>query len=157
MSVNTIFLDMDGVIADFTKGAKKIDAIEGTKVDWPKLKKLGTNFWSELEWTPDGEKFARWLVKLCKESKIDLCILSAVAYEDGVKGKQIWLDEKLPTISKQNRYFVRGGRDKAKYASKNAVLIDDFGRNIEAFVMVGGQGVKFKSFEQAKEDLMSLI
>lgn len=157
MSVNTIFLDMDGVLTDFTKGAKKIEAIEGTKVDWPKIKKQGTNFWSELEWTPDGEKFARWLVKLCKESKIDLCILSAVAYEDGVKGKQIWLDEKLPTISKQNRYFVRGGRDKAKYASKNAVLIDDFGRNIEAFVMAGGQGVKFKNFEQAKEDLMSLI
>jgi hypothetical protein len=38
MCVNTIFLDMDGVIADFTKGAKKIEAIEGTKVDWPKVK-----------------------------------------------------------------------------------------------------------------------
>lgn len=157
MNIQTIYLDMDGVISDFKKGCEEIDAIDGTKVDWPKIHELGPNFWAELPWTKDGEKLVKWLIKFCNDSKIDLCILSAVNYSDGVKGKQTWLDEKIPTLSKQNRYFVKFGRDKAKYANKTSLLIDDFGKNIEGFVMAGGEGIKYKTFEQCRDDLMSIV
>lgn len=157
MNIKTIFCDMDGVIVDFRKGCEDLDAIEGTKVDWAEVHKIGPNFWADLDWTKDGQEFIKWLISFCKECSIDLCILSAVNYDDGVKGKQIWLDEKIPSISKQNRYFVRFGKDKYKYASKNALLIDDYGKNIEGFIMAGGQGVKFKNFQQAKEEIITLV
>lgn len=157
MDIKTIYCDMDGVLTDFVKGAQKADAINGKVVDWKKINKLGSAFWAELEWTKDGQQFINWLRKLCTESKIDLCILSSVGREEGVKGKQMWLDEKTPFISKQNRYFVKRGSDKGKYASRSSILIDDFGKNIEAFIMAGGQAVKYENFNQARDEITGLL
>ena len=157
MNINTIYCDLDGVLTDFRKGCENLDAIEGTKVDWAKVHKLGPDFWADLDWTSDGKEFIDWLVKFCKDCSIDLCILSAVNYSDGVKGKQIWIDEKIPSVPKQNRYFVRFGKDKVKYAAKNALLIDDYGKNVEGFIMAGGQGVRYKNFQQAKEEIIALV
>ena len=99
MNINTIYCDMDGVLVDFRKGCEDLDAIEGTRVDWDTVHKLGPDFWADLDWTADGKEFIDWLVKFCKDCSIDLCILSAVNYSDGVKGKQIWIDEKVPSVS----------------------------------------------------------
>lgn len=147
---------MDGVLTNFRKGCEDHDAIEGTKVDWEKIHKLGSDFWAELEWLDGSDKFYRWLLKYCKSMKYDLCVLSAVNYADGVAGKHEWLDAHCPEIPRQNRYFAKLGRMKNKYATDNALLIDDFGKNIEAFVMAGGKGVKFDNPAQAKADIIRL-
>lgn len=154
--IRTIYLDMDDVIVDFRKGCEKYDAIEGKKVDWKIIHSLGKDFWAELEWFKDGEQFYNWLADFCKKNKIDLCILSSVGYQDGIDGKQVWLDNHT-AVPKNNRYIVRIGRDKAKFAEPDALLIDDFGKNIEAFVMAGGQAIRYTGMEQAKQDLMELI
>lgn len=156
MSIKTVFLDMDGVLTNFRRGCEKADAIHGTKVDWDKIHKLGKTFWAELEWLDGSKEFYKWLVNYCKEQKLDLCILSAVNYSDGVAGKHEWLDKNCPDIPKQNRYIVNFGRQKNRYASETAVLIDDFGKNIESFIMANGRGVKFDTPMQTKEDLTRL-
>jgi len=157
MSIKTIYLDMDGVLTDFRRGCEDQDAIQGTKVDWPKIHKLGAGFWADLEWLEGSEAFYKWLVNYCKEQKLDLCILSAVNYSEGVAGKQAWLDKHCPEIPKQNRYFVNFGKLKNKYASETAALIDDFGKNIEAFIMASGRGIKFENPTQAKEEVTRLV
>lgn len=153
--IKTIFLDMDGVIVDFRKGCEELDAIEGTKVDWKIVHENGSKFWSELDWMKNGEQFYKWLSKYCKEQNIDLCILSAVGYQDGIDGKQEWLDNHV-SIPRQNRYIVKLGKDKAKYASEDSLLIDDFGKNIEAFVMAGGRGIKFQNAKQARDEILGM-
>lgn len=143
MKINTIFLDMDGVIADFRKGCENLNAIQGTKVDWEIVHKAGSDFWANLDWCEGGQKFYKWLVKFCKEQNIDLCILSAINYDAGMQGKQDWLDKNCPEIPRQNRYFSTFGKEKVKYANKTSLLIDDFGKNIERFIMAGGQGIVY--------------
>ena len=157
MSIKTVYLDMDGVLTNFRKGCEDQQAIEGVKVDWPKIHKLGPAFWADLEWLDGSEQFYKWLVKYCKEQKLDLCILSAINYQDGVAGKNEWLDKHCPEIPRQNRYFVNFGKQKNRYASETCMLIDDYGKNIEAFIMAGGRGVKYQSPAQAREDITRLI
>ena len=92
MKIDTIYLDMDGVIVDFLSGCKSINAWDGGyKVDWPKIHAAGPEFWADLPWTKEGEKFYYWLEKFCDEQGIELCILSQVGYQDGVTGKLEWL------------------------------------------------------------------
>jgi hypothetical protein len=87
---------------------------------------------------------------------IDLCILSQVNYNDGVNGKIEWLmaNTKIPN---KNIYIVKTGKAKAKYANNQSLLIDDFGKNIESFVLAGGFGIKFESPGQARQALLELL
>ena len=154
--IDTIYCDMDGVLVDFRQGCKELDAIEGYKVDWEKVHAAGIDFWSNMAWTKEGQKFYKWLEKFCDEEGIDLCILSQVNYNDGVNGKIEWLmaNTKIPN---KNIYIVKTGKAKAKYANNQSLLIDDFGKNIEAFVLAGGFGIKFESAGQTKQALLELL
>lgn len=154
MKIETIYLDMDGVIADFRKGCEQLNAIQGTKVDWDIVHKEGSAFWANLDWCEGAQPFYKWLVRFCKEQRIDLCILSAINYEAGVEGKREWLDKNCPEIPNQNRYFAKSGKDKTKFANKNALLIDDFGKNIERYIMAGGQGILYKDPADARDRLL---
>ena len=109
-----------------------------------------------MKWTEEGEKFYRWMEKFCDEEGIDLCILTAVNFADGIDGKIEWLlaNTKVPN---KNIYIVKNGKAKAKFATKDSLLIDDFGKNIEWFILAGGQGIKYKSAQQVKNDLLDLI
>lgn len=153
MSIKTVYLDMDGVLTDFKKGAEEAEAISGTKVDWERIHELGSKFWENLEWLAGGEEFYKWILKHAKDMGWDLCVLSAVNYEAGVKGKQEWLDAHCPEIPKQNRYFVNFGKQKNRYADETCLLIDDYGKNIEKFIMANGKAVKYNNPKQAKEDI----
>lgn len=147
---------MDGVITDFCGACEEIDAIEQYKVDWEKVHQAGIDFWSNMKWTKEGEKFYKWLEKFCDESGIDLCILSQVNYSEGVTGKMEWLmaNTKVPN---KNIYIVKTGKSKAKFANNSSLLIDDFGKNIEAFVLAGGVGIKFENPAQAKQKLLDVL
>ncbi len=153
--IDTIYCDMDGVLVDFRKGCEALNAIEGYVVDWPVVHAAGAEFWAELPWTPEGERFYYWLEKFCDQQGIELCILSQVTYEDGVQGKLEWLRNNC-RVPNKNIYIVKKGSDKAKFANDTSLLIDDFGKNIEAFVMAGGKAIKFKSAGQARQELLGL-
>lgn len=154
--ITTIYLDMDGVLTDFRGACQEIDAIEHYKVDWEKVHAAGIDFWSNMPWTKEGERFYKWLEKFCDEEGIDLCILSQVNYSDGVNGKIEWLmsNTKIPN---KNIYIVKNGKSKAKFANDSSLLIDDFGKNIEAFVLAGGLGIKFESPGQCRQAIFELL
>lgn len=153
--IDTIYLDMDGCIVDFRKGCEELKAIDGYNVDWETIHAAGPEFWENLTWTKEGERFYYWLEKFCDEQGIELCILSHVSYEDGIVGKLNWLQRNC-RIPNKNIYIVKTGSDKAKYATDTSLLIDDYGKNVEAFIMAGGKAIKFKSAGQVRQDLLSL-
>lgn len=154
--IDTIYLDMDGVICDFCGACADIDAIEHYKVDWEKVHAAGIDFWANMKWTKEGERFYKWLEKFCDEEGIDLCILSQVNYNEGVNGKIEWLmaNTKVPN---KNIYIVKTGKAKSKFANSSSLLIDDFGKNIESFVLAGGVGVKFESPGQCRQALLQIL
>lgn len=154
-TIDTIYLDMDGVLVDFRGGCEKLSAIEGFKVDWETVHSEGPEFWSNLDWTKEGKRFYYWLEKYCDENDIELCILSSVNYDDGITGKLEWLRNNCRIPSK-NIYIVKTGKDKAKYASEKSLLIDDYGKNIKSFIMAGGKGIKFDSAGQVRQELLKL-
>lgn len=155
--IDTIYCDLDGVLVDFRGGCKELEAINGYNVDWEKVHDAGIDFWANLNWTKEGERFYKWLEKFCDEEGIDLCILSQVSYNDGVFGKLEWIRNNMPKMPNKNIYIVKKGKDKAKYANEKSVLIDDFGKNIETFIMGGGKAIKFKSAGQVRQELIKLI
>lgn len=164
--IKTIYLDMDGVIADFEKGVKDIGALEDGKIVWSKIHKVGPDFWANLDWMPASQTFYTWLKGFCKENKIDLCILSAAGiadYKATERGKQDWLDKNCADIGKQNRYIVQTGNGKsaaqckAKFAAETALLIDDFSKNINAFIMAGGQGLLCRDLKKVREAILDMV
>ena len=107
--IDTIYCDLDGVLVDFRGGCKELNAINGYNVDWEKVHDAGIDFWANLNWTKEGERFYKWLEKFCDEEGIDLCILSQVSYNDGVFGKLEWIRNNMPKMPNKNIYFVKKG------------------------------------------------
>lgn len=130
--INTIFLDMDGVICDFRGACKERSCIEGTKVDWKIVRSEGAKFWENIKWLPGGEKFYRELQKICKEENIELYILSAVTYPEGKIGKINWL-LKNTDFDRHHIILVNRGEEKRFNASPTALLIDDYKKNCDLF------------------------
>lgn len=152
-AIETIYLDMDGVICDFRGACTEHGWIEGTKVNWTEIKAEGSKFWSEMQWTKDGKMFYEWLETLCNQEDIDLYILSAVKYTDGKIGKLNWVLNNT-NIDRHHIIIVNEGYEKRFYAKDNSVLIDDYNKNCEAFYKAGGKFVKYEHAIQAKSQLM---
>jgi len=148
--IKTIYLDMDGVLCDFVSAVVDKYIYNPTKntINWDMLKSLGSKFWADLQWIREGQRLYAWLYKFCIEQRITLCILSSIGFREGKVGKQQWL-EKNVTINPMCIYFVDKNSDKIHFAEKNALLIDDYGKNVERFIQAGGQAIKFNN--NAKE------
>lgn len=155
-NITTLYFDMDGVLADFSKGAEKLGAWvkneEGkTELDWAPIYEEGEEFWANLEWTPNGKELFTKVYDYVTSKGCQVCILSAVHYKEGIEGKKTWLSHNLPAGRKKIKaYFTKDGNDKAgyitnvgKFADEDCVLIDDFGSNCKFFRENGGQAIKY--------------
>lgn len=155
-NINTIYLDMDGVICNFRGACEKLNCISGTKVDWNVIHSNGADFWENIEWLPNAENFYKWLNKICIEENIDLFILSAVNYTDGKIGKINWL-LKNTKIDRHHILIVNNGNEKAYYANQNALLIDDYKKNCDVFIKNNGQALLFDNITNTKIKLERIL
>lgn len=154
MQLSHIFVDMDGVLADFVKAALALhdrsEALEtwplgefnmakvlgiSTRQFWDKIDSAGTGYWSDLERYSWCEELVSNVVE-----HAPMAILSSPSLSpDCAAGKLEWL---------QN-FFGRGFRDfligpqKHLCARPDAVLIDDSDRNVDRFREHGGHAVLF--------------
>ena len=134
---------MDGVLADFVKGAekqtgKKIDVwAQGSKSEkWAAIK-ANPNFWRDLPWHTGGKQLWNFI------KKYDTEILSAYVEDtydkNCIPGKKFWATKNLGIAS--NRINLVKRVQKQQYADKNSILIDDYPKNVNEFRARGGQGV----------------
>lgn len=151
--VDLIFLDMDGVLANFDKYF--VDNIGHTPQEY--IDKYGkSNFWAvihskhpDLFQKLEPYPHAKELLALC-QSKAPTVILSsppAINRDKAVRDKISWLKEHglaVPAIFETEKY---------KHASSGALLIDDMKKNTEPFEKAGGQVLLFKDFASAKKTL----
>lgn len=154
---------MDGVLADFKKGAEKATGVPISKWMSSLTKKEKWNpirndksFWELLPWMPDGKTLWNYI----KKHKPD--ILSAYVKRDidpnCIPGKSKWCRRNLGIGGTRVNLVLRS--QKQNYAQTGhrspAVLVDDYKPNIEAFTRRGGIGIYHTSASSSIRQLKQL-
>jgi hypothetical protein len=158
-SIDKIYVDMDGVIADFEK---RYTDMWGKISEEQRRSEFRSNFnefikteqFVTLELMPD----ARQLIDALYRIDIPKEILSSTAYQEVYEvisvQKASWLaTHNIPW--KQN--FVPGKRHKYKWATPNSIIIDDTLSVIEDWEKAGGIGIHHKNTEQTLEELEFIL
>jgi len=135
-----IYIDMDGVIADWEKQFKTYSGLpvdtyiasHGKQNQYQFVKKNSPGFYANMDWMDDG----KLLYDFLKDLPIE--ILSHATDEKAADGKIMWL-KNHDIKAKTN--LVKHREDKAKFASPTAILIDDRPETIEEFNKAGGIGL----------------
>ena len=146
-STSKVYVDMDGVLADFFGEWKKLIGKDWRKVKdiEPALQKIRDtdDFWLDLPLLPQAKN----LLSIIKKVKGSYTILSSPLPNDpnSEPHKREWIKNNLDFFPPENVIITS---DKAKFAT-NAdgtpnILIDDFGQNIAKWEAAGGEGFKHK-------------
>jgi len=173
-----IYLDLDGVLADFEAGYKKASrgrfdrgspdgsrsedgfhmeaaaamamvgagtmAVPTTDAFW-KVVLDAKDFWLNLP-VMEG---AQELWQACLRTGAPVEILSAPSSRDterAIEQKKEWFGKHFCPNTKMN---FRKAREKAEFATPNAVLIDDYHPNIVAWALSGGMAIHHLKVEQS--------
>ena len=142
--ITKIYLDMDGVIADFDRRYKELykmlprEAEEHKEFDKYFTQFIDGGHFATLDLMPD----AMQLINFLRTLKVPTEILSSSSSE---KRDPFVRPQKLDWLKKNNIEFpaviVPGKRHKKEYSNKNTLLIDDTGVNIDQWRREGGIGI----------------
>ena len=147
--IKRIFVDMDGVLADFVKGVTGPKYLNGPLVDENtyddrNIELSNQGLFLDLPKMPDMDL----LMNYVKTTGVYWEILTC----SGMLNRKKVMQDKIAWIKKhiQPMPVVTGtlkGKHKAAYAAPGHVLIDDRQENIYAWVMNGGQGILHRNAE----------
>lgn len=152
--INTIFLDMDGVIADFDKHYSSIYGVncrddEKKSIHWAEF--VSNYGFFDLPFTKDAER----LLDVVLKSDYNVEILSCINDQDDSANvamqKRLWLSKM--GLGRLNYNFVRTKQEKSIYADRDALLIDDSIACIEPFRDAGGWAIHHISIESTIGEL----
>jgi len=161
MKIRQIFLDMDGVLSDFESkitemlGSKVWNDDAGHKVyDDHKRELTSKHMFRRMDPLPDAWKLTDW----CLNSGIHTEILTAA----GTVNREIVVRDKIEWIREHiNPYWTViptfKGSQKAAFAHKKAVLIDDRDKNIELWIKAGGIGILHTTADNTIKQLNEII
>lgn len=153
-----IYVDMDGVLADFFGAWKKLIGKDWRNIDDidDALQRIRDkdDFWLKIPKTNNAMN----LLGLVKKLKGKYNILSAPLANDpnSEPHKREWIKKHLKAFPPSKVIITA---DKAKYATTADgtpnILIDDFGQNVNKWVAAGGVGFKHKDhkFERTVQNL----
>lgn len=157
MSIEHIFLDLDGVLCDWVGGVCKLfgrdqEEIEATWTDdgdicpqlgvsmdemWRAIDETGEIFWSNLKpypWT--GE-----LWRLCNAVAPTTILTSPSWHPSSLAGKLMWMNQHIGDGRPFRRYLI--GPQKAACAGPRKLLIDDRKKLCDGFREAGGDAILF--------------
>lgn len=157
--ISLIYLDMDGVLADFDQRYIELFGVAPKKVrdeawgiNWTKF--IQGNHFSDLPWYPGGKE----LFEFVHNTGIHYQILSSSGgnthHEEVERQKKHWLTQNniLAPVN-----IVPGKEHKAKYATPSRLLIDDKPSIIDSFVKSGGLGIIHTDLKSTLKTLQSFL
>ena len=154
MSIDTIYLDLDGVCTQWWETAAKLfpetsfsptgplpyqlEELFGTTADeiTRRVNAQGVFWWATL---PEYPWFRELYNELCGTGKDVVFLTASGHYPHGATGKVIWLQDRFGSTYDQ---FVIT-RLKHKLAHGSAVLVDDSEAMVEKFNKAGGKTILF--------------
>jgi len=159
MKIKTVYLDLDGVLADFEiaynkvyKNLKDADVEELVKA---KKSFSDINFFRDLPLMKDAKN----LVKLVESYPVNVEVLTSVG-KYGSKGnavdKVIWLKKHFPQLANKFNY-VTTSKAKSDFAKDDTLLIDDREKATLPFKSAGGEVVFYKGFASAKKLIEKIL
>ena len=159
----TVYVDMDGVIADFDKG---IENITGKRPDvltkddmWKAIERHGrVRFFADLPWMDGGEEMWMFIVN----NFLNVKILTALGKQDLVdgkntKGKRAWLQRNIPSLSDSDIIMVANKHKKRHYSKSGDIIIDDREVVVDEWNKNGGIGLLYKTASETIERLKKYV
>ncbi len=160
-----VFLDMDGVLTDFTGACEKLNEhmmawyTADRERFWKHITSAGVGFWSDMSWMAGGRKLHGFL----KSSGLHPTILSALPSPDrkmamfyARKGKMEWLKKELGTPYANNAILCFRP-EKALQSGTSRILIDDNSNNICEWEEAGGTAILHKNADRTIRCLARIV
>jgi len=157
----TVYVDLDGVLADFMKKAKEVTGIDLDKADdretseffkeLDKRARSGKKFFEHMDLMPDA------MVLWNHIKKYDPIVLSSTGHTPrAAEEKREWVKKHLGYEAAKRALFVRQSKEKSKYANEHSILIDDRSKSIDPWVAAGGIGILHVSAAKTIKELKKL-
>ena len=146
--MKTIYLDMDGVVADFDGyvdsilGIKTKPGVRFSQEDWRKIRDYDNRIYLAVEVLPSAKQLVDVVKLLALEYNYNIKFLTAVPKENDLGwafwDKMTWAGKNFPGIPV---WFGPYSKDKAQHYKPGDILIDDRMSNIVDWQEVGGQAI----------------
>lgn len=138
----TLYLDMDGVLANFMKEYRAYakDEINDRKKFAASV--MEYKIFEKLEKMPDADELLNYVSKI--DSVVNVEVLTSMGTFDPARGAEAALQKQRWLNAHGIHYkanFVRSKEEKSKFATPTSILIDDSVGCIEPFVKKGGLGI----------------
>jgi hypothetical protein len=164
-----IYCDLDGVLADFDLMyeqkfglSRKVSDHKSDQEFWERITlyrahgyMTGTykGWFDELPLKPDALELWNYL----KSTKIPLVILTATGMDRdrAVMEKKYWIFNNLGP--NHLPLFVTSGKEKHRYATKTAILIDDTPKCINPWNQAGGTGILHTDSKTTIQQLKAIL
>ena len=157
-----IFIDSDGVLADFSAYCeahygKLPEALSGSEKAkfWAWVQRHNDTVEPFFESLPKMNG-ADDLVDFCQRNFSRVVVLTASGYtpKDGAAQKMRWYARHLPDLEV---IVVAKSPDKAAYATPRTILVDDRAKSIDPWVAAGGIGILHTSVDDTIEQLRAFL
>lgn len=158
----TIYVDMDGVVADFEKYAYSVLGNTSDDGKWhiDKWATLRDNprMYQYLEKTVGADKLINACISISHKHSVDLAFLTAVPAKNDIKwafyDKVKWAQFHYPSLPVM---FGPFSQDKQSHCRPGDILIDDRSINIYNWRVAGGIGIRHICVESTLEKLKLLF
>lgn len=154
-----VFLDMDGVLTDFTRGWTDIlglpyayspypfeigvwdyfpELLREYNVTFERVDDVCTHdFWANLPWMHDGRDILEAVLSRFDYENVYL-LTSPMPNLGSPSGKWEWVERNIPSLKEQ---VIITNASKGLFAGPDRVLIDDKNENVQEFHRAGGEGI----------------